>query len=245
MSIFINKITKNNKNFDITLKIDKSTFKIKISEDLLIEERLFKEGEITKEKYDSLMSKLPKDSLFIDSIKYLEKNMKSEKELKDYLLRKTSSMSLIDSVIESLKSKNILNDELYFERVIYELIYIKRYGHLKIYDELKERGIDMDFEYPIETLKENINYHIIKYTEKNKDYPYKKLIYSTKNYLLVKGFSENTINEYFNYSLIKSNDEEALFNKELNKLKEKCDDINKIKQSLYKKGFSEELINKL
>ena len=104
--------------------------KYNITEDLLIESRFLSLRNLTIEEYNLFLSKLPLDYLVLTSIKYLDKRVKSEKEMREYLLNHTSSNEMIDIVIEKLKKKRMLDDELYKKSLLNELIYYKRDGRL-------------------------------------------------------------------------------------------------------------------
>ena len=212
--------------------------KYNITEDLLIESRFLSLRNLTIEEYNLFLSKLPLDYLALTSIKYLDKRVKSEKELREYLLTHTSSNEMIDIVIEKLKKKKMLDDELYKKSLLNELIYYKRDGRLLINQKLNERGLSSDFIYPLDALKDNIDKLTIAFDKKNYDLSNQEKINKLKIYLLHKGYTERDINNNLDFKLLTTSNELSNLKRDFEKLKKRYDDKEKITIELLKKGYS-------
>ena len=212
--------------------------KYNITEDLLIESRFLSLRNLTIEEYNLFLSKLPLDYLALTSIKYLDKRVKSEKEMREYLLNHTSSNEMIDIVIEKLKKKKMLDDELYKKSLLNELIYYKRDGRLLINQKLNERGLSSDFIYPLDALKDNIDKLTIAFDKKNYDLSNQEKINKLKIYLLHKGYTERDINNNLDFKLLTTSNELSNLKRDFEKLKKRYDDKEKITIELLKKGYS-------
>lgn len=233
-------IKKDTKRYLVTIECGNEISHYKISEDLLIEMRFLSPKEITESNYNLFLSRLPEDAILLEGIKYLDKRIHSEKEVKEHLLNITSSIPLIDKIIIKLKNKRLLNDEYYKDAIVSNMLNDRRDGKNLIIQKLKEKGLDTSFEYPKEVLRDNIKYLTIKFNEKENKEPRKSKIEKCKFFLLRKGYTEFDISEYFESSLITVLDEEKLKALEYQKLMTKYDnDIERVKIELLKKGFKE------
>ena len=232
--------------YEVGIKANDETYYFKISEDLLIESRFFSEKDLSDQEYSSFLSKIPLDSLIYDAEKYADRKMRTEKEVKDHLLEKTTSKTMVDKAIEVIKKKGLINDEAYRSSYIEYAIYSRRDGILKISQDLKQLGINPGYiDYPIDALKDNLKTLTVKYTSGRKE-PKQALFQKLKIYLMTKGYTESEIDKYVSYSMIPSINEEALIVNEYKKLKHKYKEDNvKIRDSLRRKGFSSSLIRNI
>jgi len=243
----ITKIEKNKFVYKVSILKDEQFYNFNISEDLLIESKFLSTKEITLEEFNNFLNKVPLDSLYIESIKYINKNPRSTKEIKEHLYSLTSSTKLVDDCIAVLNEKNLINDYEYFKTIVDYSIHFKLDGRLKIDQKLNELGLSQfEYKYEIEDLINNIKTLSIKYDSKNKDIPFNSRIDKTKKFLYQKGYSMSDIDSYFKLSYIKKTDESGLIRKDYEKLLIKYDnDINKIKLMLYKKGYQKEEIDSI
>ena len=261
-------IKKDKGSYKVNIIHDDTELKFTITEDLLIESRFLSLKEIKEEEYNLFLSKLPKDYLLLTSLKYLDKRVKSEKEMREYLLNHTQiidliifwtqfdlniltnndistiMIDLINQTIDSLKKKNLLDDESYKTSLINELIYYKRDGRLLIMNKLSNAGLNDNFIYPLDALKDNLDKLTVIFDKKNHDLSYQDKINKLKVYLLRKGYTDEDL-RYINYHLITKTNEISNLEKELEKLKKRFDDNNRIYQELLKKGYSSKDIDKI
>ena len=77
------------------------------------------------------------------AIKYL-KNIKTKKDVYDYLIRKGFSDEETSEVCDYIEEVGLVDDDLYVEFFVEDSFRIKNKGARKIVYELKQRGIDDD-----------------------------------------------------------------------------------------------------
>lgn len=225
--IYLSSIKKNNKRYDVIINDNDDKYEFKISEDLLIEMMFFNPKELSLAQYQEFLNKLPLDSLVYEGMKYIDKRPRSKKEIINHLYDYTNSRDLIDEAIRMLEVKGLIDDESYKDAVLNNEIYFKRSGVNIINQKLNEFGLSLVFDYPIETLKDNILFLEKKYLQKAKKEPYPKLVGKLKVHLLSKGYTEGQIERFIDYSLIPRYKEDELdkkdttynrFNKKINNM---------------------------
>ena len=77
------------------------------------------------------------------AIKYL-KNIKTKKDVYDYLIRKGFSDEETSEVCDYIEEVGLVDDDLYVKFFVEDSFHIKNKGARKIVYELKQRGIDDD-----------------------------------------------------------------------------------------------------
>lgn len=190
------------------------------------------------------------------ALQYIEKKIRSTKEVTDFLFKKKLDSKLIDITIKKLKQKGVLNDFKYARAFINDKLLLSKYGPLKIKKDLIDNEIDKDI---IDECIEEINEDIV--TEKlsnlmDKQIRLKRSVPGTLlkvklfNYFSNLGFDRDQIHKEISNSSIKT--DILLLQKEYDKLyiklskkydTSKLDNI--ILKKLYQKGFSQEDINQM
>lgn len=84
------------------------------------------------------------DKFYDKALRFLSYRPRSEKEVRDNLLKKKASNSLIDLIIKKLKEQKFLNDAEFTKWWIEQRTSIKPTGKRLIKVELKKKGIDKD-----------------------------------------------------------------------------------------------------
>ncbi len=79
-------------------------------------------------------------SSFNYALRLLSRRDYSIYELKEKLKKKYDEKEIEDT-IEKLLERELLNDMRYAERIIRKYAFIKKYGYLKVLDELSKRGL--------------------------------------------------------------------------------------------------------
>lgn len=128
---------------------------IETYDSVIIQNNLLYKKEITTQ----LMNKINRDNdyqkIFNACIKYISLRVRSIKEVTDYLNKKKISPEMTNEIIDSLVSKNILNDNLFTECYIKDKLKLTNWGKFKIQNNLKELGISNDlidrYDYLFET----------------------------------------------------------------------------------------------
>jgi regulatory protein len=78
------------------------------------------------------------------SYRYLAIRNRSEKEIRDYLLKKNAAVEIIEKIIIHLKEKKFLNDETFARSWILNRARLKPKGKMVLQMELRQKGIADD-----------------------------------------------------------------------------------------------------
>ncbi|MGB3890032.1 MAG: recombination regulator RecX [Priestia megaterium] len=186
------------------------------------------------------------------AITYLSYRMRSEKEVHDYLKKKEINSTIIQQVIQKLVSHRYLNDEEFAKAFVLTQMNTTSKGPNVIQRELKEKGISDSIitlslcEYPEEQQIQTA----VKLIEKLKG-KYKKLSQvmmkqKMEQALAVKGYSFSIIQEAFQRTNTEKESDEAWEALQYQGMKahrrflkyEGWEYKQKMKQALYRKGFS-------
>lgn len=192
------------------------------------------------------------------AIQFLSYRMRSEKEVKDYLKQKDINEMVIHEVIHKLYELKYLNDQEFAYAYVRTQMNTTKKGPGAIKLELHEKGIDphlIEMALQEFTNDEQLS-HAISLIEKtikqNKKLSEKSLMQKIDQALLRKGFSMETIHKALDevgYMKDESEEWEAIIEQGRKAYRkfQKFDGYEfeqKMKQTLYRKGFSIELIEK-
>lgn len=239
-------------------KITFDTSELIIYEDVIIKNNLLLEKNITLKLLEKILEENKYYEVYNLGLSYIETKLRTEKELKEYLMKKLFKEDIIDKVIYKLKIEGYINEQKYIEAYINDKVKLTSKGPFIIKKELIELGLDeniineylnkIDFEIWKEKLNKIINKRINQMNNKS--------LYMIKNKLKIDlynlGYQKELIEELL--AKINKNDEDSLekeYIKIYNKYKKKYKEEflnSKIKNSLYQKGFNlediERIINK-
>lgn len=167
-----------------------------ISIELVMKENLKKGMEIDKTRIDELVLEDEKSSALSKAVKYISSNLKTTRQIKDYLKKKLYSHQTIDYVIEKLDEYKYLDDENYAKSFV--LTYSNKYGKLKLISALKSKGIldeiiDKIFSEKIESNIKSVAEKYLRNKEKNAQ-TYLKL----SRFLYSRGYEFEEINRIIN-----------------------------------------------
>ena len=167
-----------------------------ISLELVVKEHLKVGMEIDENKLSELILEDEKGKALAKAVKYIGSNLKTEKQLRDYLKKKEYNSVTIDYVMDKLKEYDYLNDENFAKAYI--LTYSKKYGKLKLKSQLKMKGIKESI---IENLLEDVQSDSIdlvaKKYMKNKELNYENL-QKLMRFLYSRGYEFDDINSCVN-----------------------------------------------
>jgi regulatory protein len=258
----ITKITTQQKNqdrFNIFMDYGKGEeFAFSVDSDVLIKFSLKKGMELDE---FSLMEIHYHDDIrksYQFAIQFLAKRMRSEKEIRDYLSKKEIEEPVIQEVIHKLNDQKYINDEEYAHAYIRTQINTTDKGPELIRIELKERGIGESIlkpalvEYSLEHQVEKAAKIADKFIQKNSRDSTRILKQKLESLLMRKGYSYEVIHMAINETdMIKNVDEEMeAIRYQGDKIQRKYSKFSgfefeqKLKQALYQKGFSFDLIEK-
>lgn len=196
--MFITNIFFEKNRFTISFDLDND---ITIPEDVLVKYNLYKGMEVSDCFREKLKNESEKAEALLISYRYL-RNLKTKKQLKDYLYKKKINRETIEEVIDELEKKGYVNDYDYAVKLIKDSQNINRDGKRKIIYKLRSKGIDSNViddamaVYNFEKEIENINY-LYKSRLDKRGYNEKEIL-SCKNYLVNKGFEYEDIKSEMN-----------------------------------------------
>lgn len=169
-----------------------------ISIEIIMKNQIKKGMEISAEKLEELILQDEKSKALTKAVKYISGNLKTIKQIRDYLRKKEYNKITIDYVIEKMQEYGYLDDEAYAKAYI--LTNSKKYGKLKLVSELRNKGvsekiIDTLFEEDIEML-DSIEAVAEKYL-KNKVVD-EKTLQRLSRFLYSRGYEFDKINRIIN-----------------------------------------------
>lgn len=125
---------------------------------------------------------------------FLSKGVKTQKQVKDYLVKYGYDTNIIAYVLEKLKEYNYINDEQY--AVSYVNTYGKKFGKRKIEYDLKLKGVSQkEIDHVLQTFEsdEEVMLNIAKKYMKNKEHTLQNM-QKLSQHLSYKGFGWDEIN---------------------------------------------------
>ena len=189
-------ITKNKKKFNVTTTKGDYIF----CEDTIIENYVLKGKIFSEEEFNRIIDSENKFSLYNKTLNFISYQMRSVKEIVDYLKAKDASKEQIEEIIRKITNLGYLNDYSFANNMLESLI-IRQKGPLALQMKLKEKGIDEEViaktmsSYD-DHLQEKIALEIIKsQIGKNTDLPAKKQKQLLYEKLIRNGFSGNVVSQ--------------------------------------------------
>ena len=218
-----------------------------IYEDIIIKNNLLVKKEIDRKELDILLKDNSFYEAYYKAITYINKKLRTKKEIVNYLKKYEFDNKVISDVIKKLEEDKYLNDDIYLKAYIHDQMVLKMIGPNKIKDDLIKKGINE------EIVSKNLNVYTkdIELEKLNKIIP--KLINTNKNkssYYLKNKILNDMLNKGFTKEYImdvieqENFDDSDIYKKEYEKLYKKLSSKYsgstleyKIKEKLYSKGF--------
>ena len=254
----ITKITQQKKNKErYNIFLDEE-YALSVDESLIIKYQLTKGLVIENGALNDLVHDDEVKKAFNRGLNFISFRMRSESELKKKLVEKEFSDNVIDEAIQKLKYYGFINDETFTASLIENQKTSSKKGPMAIRQELTKKGIDKNLQDEfLEIYNEEEQIEIASIVaEKLKNQ------HSTKTPLQVKQKIQDTLTRKgFSFSITKQVIELMSFERDEDTWKEMISEQgdkiwkkyssklsgyelkNKVKQSLYQKGFSSDHIN--
>lgn len=220
---------------------------IKLYDDIISRYNLLFKTEIDEALLDEIIKENAKLDSYYLSIKYINKKLRSKKEIEEYLVKKEFNKEVIKETIKRLVDNKFINDEIYLKCYINDQINLSNNGPLKIKKNLINLGLEVNL---IEEALAKINSDVwnnkidlyidkkIKLNHTNSAYMLKVKM---KNDLINLGYLKEDIE---NILTNKNIDDKDNYQKEYEKAKKSLEKKYsgyelemKIKEKLYRKGF--------
>lgn len=227
-----------------------------VDEAVLVKHVLHKGMEISPDFQKQIEREDNFSKAFSRAANYLSYSLRSEKEVRDDLMKHEFSLETAEKVIEQMKEMKYIDDLTYAESYTRTAANLNGKGPNNIRQELKRRGIKETIieqallEYPIEQRIENgieVAKKVLKRTQSNSS---RETNNKVRQNLMQKGFNKDEITEILDHVDTEKDedDEYAALKKHGEKIWRKQSKlegnkkIQKVKTSLYQKGFNGELI---
>lgn len=235
-------------------KLKKNEYKIITDEkevtlydDIIIKHELLLKKEITKKELDNIERENNLLKAYYESLKEINKKMRTEKEIENILKKKNYNSKEIEYAINKLKENGYINHLVYIEAYIHDMLALYCVGENKIKNDLINLGFKETEILPFlekvedEIYQEKIQKYIDKKLKANKK-SINEFKRKTLNELINKGFNKIDIITYLDSLEIEENKDEIekIVNKLYKKYSSKYDlytTKNKIKVYLYNKGY--------
>ena len=240
----IQKFTKDKANKYKVLIDDES---YTLYDDVIVKYNLISKKEISNKDLDEILSYNDELVSYYESIKYINKRLRCEKEIHEFLKKKDISEHLIKQTIKKLKDNKFLNDEIYVKSYILDKINLSNNGPHKIRKELLNLNLNEELidKYLDKVTPEEWQDRIEKIVSKKIKLNHNNSAYILKaklqNELVNLGYDKETIMDVLNHVSI---DDAEIREKEYNKIRKSLEKKYsgteleyKIKEKLYRKGF--------
>lgn len=175
-------------------------FSFGIYEDTLVKFGLRKNDELSENKIKEIRDYDEINFGKKVAYKYLSYKPRSEKELRDKLIKSKISSKNVNKIIKFFKEHNFINDEIYVKSLIDSKISKKPVGKKLLENKLRQKGISKDLidsaiDLYIDDNREEENALILleKYIKKINKYPSDKQKQKAFRYLLSRGFEYEVV----------------------------------------------------
>jgi regulatory protein len=235
-------------------------YALSVDEDLLIKYGLKKGLEIDEDKLIELIDEDEKKKVYNLAIHYLSYRPRSILEMRQYLGKKEKEPRHIDQVLDHLLEQRLLNDEEFATAYIDSKRATLMKGPLKLKQELKQKGVKdsiidkaLDSYSNLEQIEQLVKWLDKQQTKRSNKLSINAFKDKLSNQLLAKGFSQQVIVEalkQIDFQNEQTEEWEAIcfqgekIRKKFEKKYTGWEYWQRVKQHLYRKGFSMDLIDR-
>ncbi|WP_125708423.1 recombination regulator RecX [Companilactobacillus zhongbaensis] len=217
-----------------------------VGESTLIEFRLMKDLELTDAQVTLIKNKENTNKAYGDAVNYLSYELRTEKEIKDYLYKKEYTTPTIMDVLDRLKELNYVDDATYAQSFINTQLRLSANGPKIIEQKMFKKGVPDSIikekmsEIDQDILLENATDFAKKQLRKTNHGSFKQQMIKLKQSLYSKGYSGDITNQAIESLDLEKDEDEELDNlrKMINKVSHRYDNTSKLINYLMGKGFS-------
>lgn len=254
--ITVVRISKGKSNF-FTVEFSNGE-QLRVSEDMLVRHRLLKGMELSEEDFKKLQKNMGYDLGVQLAMNYISYQLRSEKEVRSFLKEKEIPAEDRNRIISRLKDLGVVDDRIYGESYVRTQMRTSDKGPTVVKQQLRQKGLTEELIEQVITLYSfdqqlEVASHVAeKSLRRIHGKSYKETIQKVRTALMQKGFSGDVISlvmEDLPFDKQEDDEYEALV-KEGERLwrrhqrKAPRERDNKIKQSLFQKGFQLEEIQR-
>ncbi|RKQ31401.1 recombination regulator RecX [Oceanobacillus halophilus] len=238
---------------------EKEEYAFSVDEAILVEFQLRKGLELEDSMIQTLVEKDTIQKSYGMAINYLSYRMRTKKEMRDYLVKKEVEPEHIPIIVDRLMNEKLLDDKQFAQMFVRTRMSTSNKGPMLIKKELMEKGVQADIAseaiglYPYDVQYEKVAKMLEKKLQTSKKESFQKQLQKIQGNLIQKGFGQAVITDAISeVKEEKDEDEEweaVIYqgDKLLRKHSKKQEGFalqNKIKEGLYRKGFTMELISR-
>jgi regulatory protein len=235
------------------------TYGFSVDEAVLVEYRLRKNFELNETQISTLIQKDTLHKAYTLAITFLSYRMRTKKEIYDYLVKKEVDEDQIPQVIDKLTEEKLIDDVQFANMFVSSRINTSTKGPLLIKKELIDKGVsesiasDAIQQFSYKDQYDRASQWVEKKLSQSKKDSFRQRVDKLKANLMQKGFTQDVVKDVFMHIEEEKDDETEWENtvyqggKLLRKHGQKLEGFelrHKIKEGLYRKGFSLELIEK-
>lgn len=225
--------------------------KLRLSEDTVVRHRLLKGQELDEKTLDEVKQESKEDLGFQLALNYLSYQLRTEKEIRTYLKDKEIEGSDRQKIVARLKEMNLVNDLVYGESYVRTQMRLGDKGPRVLQQKLKQKGLkDEDIQQALYLYEAEEQFQVALHTaqkalRKFHHSSQREVQQKIQQLLMTKGFNSDTSKNVLaeiDFSDIQEQESDALTlqgdklwrkNQRFEPAKRK----QKVKQSLYQKGF--------
>ncbi|WP_119326995.1 recombination regulator RecX [Companilactobacillus musae] len=216
-----------------------------VAETTLIEFRLMNETELTDSQIKEIQDRENVNKAYGDAVNYLSYQLRTKKEIKDYLYKKEYHRDAVDDVIQRLENLHYLDDESYAKSFINTQLRTTANGPKIIEQKMIQKGVPNDIvqnkilDIDQDILVENATDFAKKQVRKQKRASFKQMLTKIKQSLYQKGFNNEVIEIVLNNLDLEPDEDEELAKLKVlvNKVQHRYDKPEKLIHYLMTKGY--------
>lgn len=217
-----------------------------VGESTLIEFRLMKGQELTDAQVELIKNKENTNKAYGDAVNYLSYELRTEKEMKDYLYKKEYTTPTIMDVMDRLKQLNYLDDEAYAQSFINTQLRMSANGPKTIEQKMFKKGVpqaiiaDKISQIDQDVLLENATEFAQKQARKTSHASFRQQMTKLRQSLYAKGFTGDVVDQAIASLDLEKDEDTELENlrKMIDKVSHRYDNTSKLINYLMGKGFS-------
>ncbi|MHA8263177.1 recombination regulator RecX [Lactobacillaceae bacterium Melli_B3] len=231
-----------------------------VSENVLIRFQLIKDMEIDQQLEEQLVAADQIDKIYQKAINYLAGQLRTEHEVRTKLQSLTEDGETIDAVVQRLQTNLLLNDQNYADSYVRSEVRIQDKGPVAITQHLKQKGVGeaqieraLDQYYGEDDLIDNGLHQAQKMFKRYQNDSFQQTLNKIKQGLVRKGYSFDTINVILQQADFQPDpdQQDAVLKRQFERAWHRYRSLDdrkrqfKTKQTLYRKGFQIDAINRL
>ncbi|WP_125714767.1 recombination regulator RecX [Companilactobacillus kedongensis] len=224
-----------------------------VSETTLVEFRLMKDEELTDSQINEIKNRENINKAYGDAANYLSYQLRTKKEMRDYLYKKEYDYPTIEAVFKKLIDLHYLDDEAYAKSFINTQLNTTVNGPKIIEQKMVQKGVpsliiqDKMAQVDEDILLENASKFAEKQARKQRRASFQQQMTKVKQSLYQKGYSGDIINEAIDNLDLEKDDDTELDNlrKMVNKVSHRYDNRSKLITYLMGKGYRYDAIKQV